>query len=105
MENGEVAHRVMDLDSIARRSEVVPRISEELKGWLIKHLDDRLTARQVFEEHKKVWDECWTKNKKHSKGIIYFVSMYDTMSIKRRKKMVHAYKCIGVYQYVEIRKL
>ena len=53
MENGEVAHGVMDPDSIARRSEVAPRISEELKRWLIEHLDEGLTARQVFEEHKK----------------------------------------------------
>jgi hypothetical protein len=30
-ENGEVAHGVMNPDSIARRSEVAPRISEELK--------------------------------------------------------------------------
>ena len=66
-ENGEVAHGVMDPDSIARRSEVAPRISEELKTWLIKHLDEGLTARQVFEEHKKVWYEGWTKNRKYSK--------------------------------------
>ena len=54
MENDEVAHGVMDPDSVARRSEVAPRIFEELKRWLIKRLDEGLTARQIFEEHKKV---------------------------------------------------
>jgi hypothetical protein len=39
-ENGEVAHGVMDPDSIIRRSEVALQISEELKRWLIKRLDD-----------------------------------------------------------------
>ena len=28
---------------------------------LIKRLDEGLTARQVFEEHKKIWYEGWTK--------------------------------------------
>ena len=58
-ENGEVAHGVLDPDSIARRSEVAPQISKELKTWLIKRLDEGLTARQIFEEHKKVRHECW----------------------------------------------
>ena len=53
-EHGEVAHGVMDPDSVVRRSEVAPRIFEELKRWLIKRLDEGLTARQIFEEHKKV---------------------------------------------------
>ena len=57
----------MNRDLIARRSEVVPRISELLKRWLIKCLVDELTARQVFEKHKKVWYEGWTKNRTHSK--------------------------------------
>jgi hypothetical protein len=47
----------MDLDLIARRSEVAPQINKELKKYLIKRLDDELTARQVFEEYEKVWYE------------------------------------------------
>ena len=66
-ENDEVAHRVMDPNSIARRSEIALRISKELKGWLIKRLDDGLVAKQVFGEHKNVWYEDWTKIRKHSK--------------------------------------
>ena len=54
-ENDEVAHEVMDPDSITIKSEVALRIYEELKRWLIKHLDEGLMARQVFKEHKKVW--------------------------------------------------
>ena len=73
----------MDSDSITRRSEVAPRISEELKTWLSKRLDEGLTARQVFEEHKNVWYEGWTKNRKHSKTTLYFLSMFVIMSIKR----------------------
>jgi hypothetical protein len=83
--NGEVAHGVMDPDSIVRRSEVALRIFEELKGWLIEHLDDGLTARQVFEEHKNVWYEGWIKNKKHSKDnslLLKHVHYYEYKKIK-----------------------
>jgi len=89
-ENGEVAHGAMDLDSIARRSEVAPRISEELKRWLIKCLDDGFMARQVFEEHKKVWYEGWTKYRKHSKDnslLLKHVRLFVTMSIKGKKSI------------------
>ena len=70
----------MDSDSITRRNEVAPRISEELKTWLIKRLDEGLTARQVFEEHKNVWYEGWTKNRKHSKDnslLLKHVRFYE----------------------------
>ncbi len=104
MENGEVAHGVMDPDSIARRSEVAPRISEELKTCLIKRLDEGLTARQVFEEHKKVRYEGWIKKRNLQKTTIYFLIMFVTMSIKE-KKLVHAQKYIGECEYVEIENL
>ena len=93
----------MDLDSIARKSEVAPRISEGLKTWLIKCLDVRLTARQVFEEHKKVRYEGWIKKRNLQKTTIYFLIMFVTMSIKE-KKLVHAQKCIGECEYVKIGK-
>ena len=73
----------MDIDSITRRSEVAARISEKLKTWLSKRLDEGLTARQVFEEYKNVWYEDWTKNRKHSKTTLYFLSTFVNMSIKR----------------------
>ena len=74
----------MDPDSITRKNEVAPRISEELKRWLIKHLDEGLTARQVFEEHKKVWYEGWTKNKKRSEDnslLLKHVRYYEYLRI------------------------
>ena len=86
-ENGEVAHGVMDPDSIARRSEVAPRISEELKTWLIKRLDEGLTARQVFEEHKKVWYEGWTKNRKHSKDNSLLLKHVRYYEYQRKKNI------------------
>ena len=91
-ENGEVAHGVMDPDSIARRSEVAPRISEELKTWLIKRLDEGLTARQVFEEHKKVWYEGWTKNKKHSKDNFLLLKYVRYYEYQRQKKIWYKHK-------------
>ena len=84
-ENNEVVHGVMDPYSIARRNEVAPRISEELKRWLIKRLDDGLTSRQVFEEHKKVWYEGWTKNREHSNDnslLLKHVRYYEYQKIK-----------------------
>ena len=85
IENGEITHGVMDPDSIARRSEVAPRISEELKRWLIKRLDERLTAKQVLEEHKKVWYEGWTKNKKHSKDNYLLLKHVQNYEYQKKK--------------------
>ena len=89
-ENDEVARGLTNPDSITRRTEVPPRIYEELKRWLIKRLDDRLTARQVFEEHKKVWFEGCTKNTKHSKDnslLLKHVRYYEY----QRKKIFGTY--------------
>ena len=61
----------------------------------------RLTARQVFEEHKKVRYEGWIKKRNLQKTTIYFLIMFVTMSIKE-KKLVHAQKCIGECEYVKI---
>ena len=85
MENGEVADGVINSDWIAKRSEVASRISEELKRWLVKRLDDGLTTRQVFEEYKKVWYESWTKNKKYSEGNFLLLKHVRYYEYQRKK--------------------
>jgi hypothetical protein len=80
------AHGVMDPDSIAMRSEIAPRIFEELKRWLIKELDDALTVREVFEEHKKIWFEDWTKNRKHLKDNSLLLKHVRYYEYERKNK-------------------
>jgi hypothetical protein len=46
---------------------VAPCISLELKNWIISWLNDGFIARKVFEEHKRVWYQGWTKDKKHKR--------------------------------------
>jgi hypothetical protein len=82
----------MDPDSIARRNEVAPRISEELKTWLIKRLDEGLMARQVFEEHKKVWYEGWTKHRKHSKDNSLLLKHVRYYEYQRKKNIWYKHK-------------
>jgi hypothetical protein len=91
--NGEVVHGVMDPDLIARRTEVAPWKSEELKRWLIKCLDDGLTASQVFKEHKNVCYEGWIKNRKHSKDnplLLEHVRYYEYQKKKKWYKHKNA---------------
>ena len=36
------------------------------------------------------------------KTILYFISMFIIMSIRSKKKLIHAQKCIGECEYIEI---
>lgn len=91
-ENGEIAHGALDPDSIARRSGVAPRISGDLKNWIIKRLDDGLTARQVFEEHKKIWYEGRIQKKNHSKDNSLLLKNIRYYEHERKKGIWYRHK-------------
>jgi hypothetical protein len=53
--NGELAHGKHDLDSIARPSFFVPRMSQALKDHIWTQLGLGYNVKQIYDKHKAIW--------------------------------------------------
>ncbi len=84
-EDGSPAHGVDDPHSIGRKSTYQPRMSKELKNWIIHRLSEGFTSKQVYEEHKSNWIE--RKKTKSKKLRDDFVELRDIAYYETRMKM------------------
>jgi hypothetical protein len=58
-EDGTLAHGALDRDFQPHKSQYASCISPKLKAWIQDWLDNGLTTRQIYEEHKKMWYNAW----------------------------------------------
>ena len=66
-------------------------------------MDGGLTARQSLKNIRRYGMKVGQKIRNIQKTTLYFLSMFVIMSIKwKEKKLVHAQKCIGECEYVDI---
>jgi hypothetical protein len=74
-EDGTPAHGSENAHSKGQKSAYEPRMSKPLKDWILKHLIEGFTSKQVHEEHKRNWIE----RRKHNMNKVRdnFVDLQD----------------------------
>jgi hypothetical protein len=56
-EDGTPAHGPSDPDSLGRRTAHQPRMTAQIKMWVQRKLTAGFTSLQIFEEHRRNWNE------------------------------------------------
>jgi len=83
-EDGTPAHGPSDPESLGRRTAHQPRMTAQMKMWVQRKLTAGFTSLQIFEEHRRNWNERMKLNVPNSRDD--FIKLKDIAYLEGRHK-------------------
>ncbi|KAL3699403.1 hypothetical protein R1sor_017425 [Riccia sorocarpa] len=82
--SGCVCHGTMDPSAIGSRAQFAPKLSTDMRRWVLHQLYKNVSPKQILQEHKLLIQERQAKNKDHVPVRDDFLNKHDVLNISKR---------------------
>ncbi|BBN19715.1 hypothetical protein MPTK1_8g13000 [Marchantia polymorpha subsp. ruderalis] len=82
--SGCICHGTLDPSAIGSRAQFAPKLSTDMRRWVLHQLYKNVSPKQILQEHKLVIQERQSKNKDHVPVRDDFLNKHDVLNISKR---------------------
>jgi hypothetical protein len=82
--SGCICHGTLDPSAIGSRAQYAPKLSTDMRRWVLHQLYKNISPKQILQEHKFLILERQSKNKDHVPVRDDFLNKHDVLNISKR---------------------
>ncbi|CAM6085123.1 unnamed protein product [Calypogeia fissa] len=82
--SGCICHGTLDPSAIGSRAQYAPKLSTDMRRWVLHQLYKNISPKQILQEHKCLIQERNAKNKDHVPVRDDFLNKHDVLNISKR---------------------